>query len=133
MAFPVGRKFRSLEGVAPAESPRMEVILRSRKSSDTGLRVFNSIQHHGLSISRATFTSGAPTWPYIKPFGAQLFLSANPESVRGALEHGVAAATILPAKAPAHRHDPLSIALEGDAGIGRAHVCTPVNNAMIVC
>src|SRR3546814_20988893 len=90
----------ALNDGAPAESPRLEVILLSRNSSDTGLRVFNSIQHHGLSISRATFTSGAPTWPYIKPFGAQLFLSANPESVRGALEHGVAAATILPAKAP---------------------------------
>src|SRR3546814_1374216 len=37
--------------------------------------------------------------------------------VRGALEHGVAAATILPAKAPAHRHDQLRIAFDGDAVI----------------
>src|SRR3546814_18296434 len=44
-------------------------------------------------------------------------LSANPESVRGALEHGVAAATILPAKAPAHRHDQLRIAFDGAAVI----------------
>src|SRR3546814_15650667 len=34
-----------------------------------------------------------------------------------ALEHGVAAATILPAKAPAHRHDQLRIAFDGDAVI----------------
>jgi len=95
----------------------VEVILLSRNSSDTGLRVFNSIQYHDLAISRATFTSGAPTWPYLRPFGAQLFLSANPESVRRALENGAAAATILPAKAPAHRHDQLRIAFDGDAVI----------------
>jgi 5'-nucleotidase len=46
-----------------------------------------------------------------------LFLSANPESVRRALENGVAAATILPAKAPMHRHDQLRIAFDGDAVI----------------
>lgn len=117
IAFPLVRKLLALNEGAPPDAPRVEVILLSRNSSDTGLRVFNSIQHHGLAISRATFTSGAPTWPYIKPFGAQLFLSANPESVRRALENGVAAATILPAKAPAHRHDQLRIAFDGDAVI----------------
>ena len=99
IAFPLVRKLLALNAGAAADAPRVEVILLSRNSSDTGLRVFNSIQHHGLDIRRATFTSGAPVWPYIKPFGAQLFLSANPDSVRGALEAGIAAATILPAKA----------------------------------
>ncbi len=47
--------------------------------------MFNSIQHYGLAITRATFTSGAPTWPYVKPFGAHLFLSADAESVQRAL------------------------------------------------
>ncbi len=117
IAFPLVRKLLALNQGAPEQSPRVEVILLSRNSSDTGLRVFNSIQHHGLAISRATFTSGAPTWPYIKPFGAQLFLSANPESVRRALENGVAAATILPAKAAAQRSDQLRIAFDGDAVI----------------
>jgi len=117
IAFPLVRKLLALNEDAPPESPRVEVILLSRNSSDTGLRVFNSIQHHGLAISRATFTSGAPTWPYVKPFGAQLFLSANPDSVRRALENGIAAATILPAKAAAQRSDQLRIAFDGDAVI----------------
>ena len=117
IAFPLVRKLLALNEGAPAEAPRVEVILLSRNSADTGLRIFNSIQHHGLSITRATFTSGEPTWPYIRPFGAQLFLSANPESVQAALGNGVAAATILPAKAPAHRHDQLRIAFDGDAVI----------------
>lgn len=117
IAFPLVRKLLALNAGAAADAPRVEVILLSRNSADTGLRIFNSIQHHGLAIARATFTSGEPTWPYIRPFGAQLFLSANPDSVRAALENGVAAATILPAKAPAHRHDQLRIAFDGDAVI----------------
>lgn len=114
IAFPLVRKLLNLN----RDARRVEVILLSRNSADTGLRVFNSIQHHGLDIRRATFTAGAPVWPYIKPFGAKLFLSANPESVRRALEAGVAAATILPEKAsePRHPHQ-LRIAFDGDAVI----------------
>jgi 5'-nucleotidase len=117
IAFPLVRKLLALNEGAPADAPRVEVVLLSRNSSDTGLRIFNSIEHHGLSISRAVFTSGEPTTPYIQPFGAQLFLSANPESVRTALAAGVAAATILPAKAAAQVHDQLRIAFDGDAVI----------------
>ena len=117
MAFPVVRKLLALNEGAPADAPRVEVILLSRNSADTGLRIFNSIQHHGLGIIRATFTSGEPTWPYARPFGADLFLSANPESVRRSLEHGIAAATILPAKALQQRSDQLRIAFDGDAVI----------------
>jgi 5'-nucleotidase len=122
IAFPLVRKLLALnrgttEEAARVEGKLVEIILLSRNSADTGLRIFNSIQHHGLDIRRATFTSGAPVWPYIRPFGAQLFLSANPESVRRALEAGVAAATILPAPASASVHQQLRIAFDGDAVI----------------
>lgn len=117
IAFPLVRKLLAMNVDAPADAPRVEVVLLSRNSSDTGLRIFNSIEHYGLGISRAVFTSGAPITPYIQPFGAQLFLSANPESVRHALEQGVAAATILPSKAPEKTHDQLRIAFDGDAVI----------------
>jgi len=119
IAFGLVRKLLALNVDAPPESPRVEVILLSRNSADTGLRIFNSIQHHRLAISRATFTSGEPTWPYIRPFGAQLFLSANPESVRQALANGVAAATILPdrAKPGTIASEQIRIAFDGDAVI----------------
>ena len=117
IAFPLVRKLLALNAGASGSAPPVEVILLSRNSSDTGLRVFNSIQHHGLDIRRATFTSGAPTWPYIKPFGAHLFLSADAESVRRALEHGIAAATLLPSPAvdSGVGHDQIRIAFDGDA------------------
>lgn len=117
IAFPLVKKLLALNVGAPPGQPRVEVILLSRNSSDTGLRIFNAIEKYRLGIIRAVFTSGEPTYPYIKPFGAQLFLSANPESVRRALEHGVAAATILPAKAPETLREQLRIAFDGDAVI----------------
>ena len=72
----------------------VEVILLSRNSADTGLRVFNSIKHYGLDITRAAFTKGEPTSRYVPAFGAHLFLSADTGDVRRALDEGHAAATI---------------------------------------
>ncbi len=117
IAFPLVRKLLALNTGLGVDTPRVEIILLSRNSSDTGLRIFNSIEHYRLKISRAVFTSGAEVYPYIKPFGAQLFLSANPASVRSALEHGIAAATILPAEAAEQMHPELRIAFDGDAVI----------------
>jgi len=118
IAFPLVRKLLALNDLLPAGVPAVEVILLSRNSADTGLRIFNAIEHYALGITRAVFTSGADTHPYILPFGAQLFLSANPASVRSALEHGVAAATILPTgRPPIERHPQLRIAFDGDAVI----------------
>ena len=115
IAFPLVRKLLALN--TPSAPPRVEVILLSRNSADTGLRIFNSIEHYGLDIARAAFTSGASTSPYVHSFGANLFLSANPENVARALASGVAAATILPSKAPQTASGQLRIAFDGDAVI----------------
>ncbi len=96
------------------ESP-VEVILLSRNSADTGLRVFNSIQHYGLSISRAAFCSGDSPYRYISAFNSHLFLSTDGADVRQALDLGVAAATILPSNTSASQQDQLKIAFDGDA------------------
>ena len=115
VAFPLVRKLLALN--QRAGKRLVEVILLSRNSSDTGLRVFNSIQHYGLDIVRAAFTGGAPPYTYIKPFAADLFLSANGEDVRRALRAGVAAATILASTIGGDPDGPLRIAFDGDAVI----------------
>ncbi len=92
----------------------VEVILLSRNSADTGLRVFNAIKHYGLDISRAAFTKGEPTSRYVPAFGAHLFLSADTDDVRRALDDGYAAATIFPS-AFRNETDELRIAFDGDA------------------
>lgn len=94
----------------------VEIILLSRNSSDTGLRIFNSIQHHNLAITRAVFTSGSSPYCYVAPFGANLFLSTSPEDVRKALDAGIAAATILPSNFRKDNDDEqLRLAFDGDA------------------
>lgn len=96
------------------ESP-VQVILLSRNSADTGLRIFNSIQHYGLDISRAAFSGGESPYRYIAAFNSHLFLSTDGADVRQALESGVAAATILPSNKSAGSDDILKIAFDGDA------------------
>ena len=74
---------------------RIEVILLSRNTSDTGLRIRNSIEAHGLDISRAAFCGGASPHRYVRDFGVHLFLSSSMEDVKLAIESNVAAATII--------------------------------------
>lgn len=115
-AFPLVRKLLALNAGNPNQ-PMVEVILLSRNSANTGLRVFNAIRHHGLNIVRAAFTTGESPWRYAAAFQAHLFLSLNPDDVRLALESGIAAAVILPPGE--HRcpdvEGPLRIAFDGDA------------------
>lgn len=96
------------------QSP-VEVILLSRNSADTGLRIFNSIEHYGLNITRAAFCGGDSPYRYISAFNGHLFLSTDGADVRQALESGVAAATILPSRKPSVPREQLKIAFDGDA------------------
>jgi 5'-nucleotidase len=115
VAFSMVKKLLALNN--PAHPQHVEVVLASRNSADTGLRVFRSIEAHNLAIQRAAFTRGRAPWRYLKDFGAHLFLSAHPEDVREALAAGIAAATILPDSAMTPRHPEIRIAFDGDAVI----------------
>src|SRR5687768_11017237 len=58
----------------PGEESRVEVVLLSRNDPDTGLRVFNSIEAHGLNITRAAFLTGKAPYRYIPAYNASIFL-----------------------------------------------------------
>ena len=99
------------------DSP-VEVILLSRNSADTGLRVFNSIEAHKLNITRAAFCSGDSPYKYIRAFGSDLFLSTNAEDVRQALAQKVAAATLIGSTVAGNQRrfsNQLKIAFDGDS------------------
>lgn len=115
-AFPLVQKLLRISEKLGGD-PRVEVILLSRNSADTGLRVFNSIEHHKLNISRAAFCGGASPYRYVSAFGCHLFLSTHAEDVRNALNHGVAAATLLPSGKVQREGDELRFAFDGDAVI----------------
>ncbi len=113
-AFPLVHKLLRLNQQL-AEDSRVEVVLLSRNSADTGLRVFNSIQHYELTISRAAFCGGQSPWRYINAFGCKLFLSSEAEDVRYALDCGVAAATLVSRARTVPDSDQVRFAFDGDA------------------
>lgn len=121
VAFPLVKKLLALnddETRHPtAEHPGVEVILLSRNSADTGLRIFNTIEHYGLKIERAAFTNGVSPYRYMTAYGANLLLSTNASDVRSALIAGHAAATILPGSSSGKDSGQLRIAFDGDAVI----------------
>jgi 5'-nucleotidase len=114
VAFHLVKKLLSLRSPTTQQA-LVEVVLISRNSADTGLRIFNSIQHYQLDITRAVFTRGESPYHYLTAFGAQLFLSAHPEDVEKAIAAGCAAATILSQSAVGNEDEQLRIAFDGDA------------------
>ena len=100
-----------------ATTQRVEVVILSRNDPVSGMRVFRSAQHYGLSIQRGSFTRGQSPWRYLKPLKANLFLSTHLSDVRAALDAGVPAAQVYPHSAhasEAHPHE-VRIAFDGDA------------------
>ena len=96
---------------------RVDVVLLSRNDPTSGMRAFRSAHHHGVPLERGVFTRGRPPYAYLKPLGAHLFLSANADDVRAALEAGFPAARVYPQspqRAESHP-DEVRIAFDGDA------------------
>ena len=113
-AFPL---VKALHNLNTNGSYLTEIIIVSRNSADTSLRIFNSIHHYGLDISRAALVGGASIAPYLTPFRTDLFLSANEADVREALAAGVAAGLICsnPPIDPTKETPQIRIAFDGDA------------------
>ena len=96
---------------------RTEVVIVSRNSADTSLRISNSIDHYNLDITRAAFTGGEPVAKYLNAFDVDLFLSATEEDVQAAVESNVASGLIYDGPS-ANQQNPLEqirIAFDGDA------------------
>lgn len=97
VAFPFIRRFLSINQHFAGEAP-VEVVLLSRNSPETGLRVMNSIAHYGLDISRACFVTGNSPYTYLPAFNTSLFLTAHEEDVRNALAANFPAGLVLPSR-----------------------------------
>ncbi len=84
-AFPLVKAFLRLN---EGGERQVEVIILSRNSPDTGLRIFHTIEHYGLDIIRGALVAGAPVTPYLGAFRTDLFLSAYGPDVKDAIDHG---------------------------------------------
>jgi len=119
-----GNGFRLIEALLninklPGQEGRVEVIIMSHNSPDTSLRVFHSIAHYGLDISRAVLASGASLAPYLEAFHTDLYLSADEEDVQAAVNCGIAAGIIccdeIKMPGEAKKINQIRIAFDGDA------------------
>jgi 5'-nucleotidase len=96
----------------------VEVVIMSRNSSETSMRIFNSIKHYGLDITRAALSGGASISPYLQAFNVSLFLSLHEDDVQAAIDSSVAAALLY--QKPENALEELGqirIAFDGDAVI----------------
>lgn len=117
-AFPL---VKALHNLNCGDKQLTEIIIMSKNSADTSLRIFNSIKHYGLDISRAALVGGNSISPYLETFKTDLFLSANEDDVQEAVNSGFAAGIICShASLPIDPSKPIPeirIAFDGDAVI----------------
>ncbi|MBC3809289.1 5'-nucleotidase [Undibacterium seohonense] len=95
----------------------VEVVIMSRNSSETSLRIFNSIAHYGLDISRAVLAGGASLSSYLQAFNVSLFLSLHEDDVQAAINAGIASALLYQLAENVADLEQIRIAFDGDAVI----------------
>ena len=117
-AFPL---IKALHKLNAGGEKLVEIIIMSKNSADTSLRIFNSIEHYGLAITRAALVGGNPITPYLTAFNVDLFLSAYEKDVQEAINAGIAAGLICSHKdlniSPDAEIEQIRIAFDGDAVI----------------
>lgn len=116
--FPLVRALLNLNEL-PGREGSVEVIIMSRNSPDSSLRVFKAIEHYGLRITRAVLAGGGSLAPYLSAFKTDLFLSACEDDVQRAIDSNIAAGIIctegLTTYDCEHQIRQIRIAFDGDA------------------
>ncbi|HVK21289.1 MAG TPA: 5'-nucleotidase [Actinokineospora sp.] len=95
VAFPFIKRLLSLNGLTEENNPLVEVIVLSKNSPDTGLRVMRSIKHHALPITRAIFQQGRSPFGFMHALNMSLFLSGSQGDVRQAVGEGLPAGCVI--------------------------------------
>ncbi|WP_415251180.1 5'-nucleotidase [Sulfurimonas sp.] len=100
------------------DAPLVEVVVMSRNSPDTGVRVLNTIRKLNLNITRSAFTAGESSADYIEAFGVDLFLTTDEKDAQKVIDSLVCAAAVL-STPPEYKCDiedgQVRIAFDGDA------------------
>ncbi|SIT05498.1 5'-nucleotidase [Neptunomonas antarctica] len=118
--FPLVKALLSLNRYAePKQPPLVEVVVMSRNSPDTGLRVLHSIRQHQLQITRSAFTAGESVPDYLDAFDVDLFLTTRIDDAQKVIDSRACAAAILK-QPPLESENNISegqvrIAFDGDA------------------
>jgi len=73
----------------------VEVVVMSRNSPETGVRIMNSVREHKLDITRMAFSGGEPLAPQIDAFDIDLFLSKDLKDVQTVIDSKKCAAAYI--------------------------------------
>lgn len=95
----------------------VEVVIMSRNSPETGMRVLNTIENYNLDITRVAFTGGEPLAPYIGAYDIDLFLSKDQIDVQTIIDSEECAAALIynPPMAFSSLDPRVKIAFDADA------------------
>lgn len=95
----------------------VEVVVMSRNSPETGVRIMNSVREHKLDITRMAFSGGEPLAPYIDAFDVDLFLSKDTKDVQAVIDSKSCAAAYIytPPKEFKPLDNRVKIAFDADA------------------
>lgn len=95
----------------------VEVVVMSKNSPDTGLRVLKSIQHYELDITRSAFTGGEPLAPFLTAYSVDLLLTRHSDDAQVAIDTENCAAALIydPPESFQPDRDQIRIAFDADA------------------
>lgn len=95
----------------------VEVVVMSRNSTETGMRVLNTIEKYNLDITRVAMTGGESLSPYINAYGIDLFLSKDQKDVQTVIDSKECAAALIyePPKLFSSLDARVKIAFDADA------------------
>jgi 5'-nucleotidase len=73
----------------------VEVVVMSRNSPETGVRIMNSVRKYELDVTRMAFSGGEPLAPFIDAFDIDLFLSKDIKDVQAVIDSKKSAAAFI--------------------------------------
>lgn len=117
--MPLVRALLALNQYQPdSQPPLVEVVVMSRNSPETGLRVLHNIRRLNLPITRYAFTGGESVTAYLDAFDVDLFLTTRPADAQQVTDAGTCAVALV--KAPPSDMAPIPegqvrIAFDADA------------------
>ena len=117
--FPLVKALLSMNQFQPkGESPLLDVVVMSRNSPETGVRVLHNIREQKLGITRSAFTGGESVVDYLDAYSVDLFLTTNARDAQRVIDSETCAVALVkepPADIEKIAEGQLRIAFDGDA------------------
>ncbi len=117
--FPLVEALMGLNKFQPAhETPLVQVVVMSRNSPETGIRVFHNIREQKLDITRSAFTGGESVVDYLDAYDVDLFLTTNTKDAQKVIDSDTCAVALVkepPGDMSEIPKGQVRIAFDGDA------------------